>query len=482
VHQVRGVDAAFLSGETPEWHFHVSGLEILDPTGVPDFGFEKFRDVYAKRIHRVPQLRWRLVSGPFGVGWPFFIIDPDFNLDSHLHHIAVPPPGERRSLGRLVGDLIGYKIDRHKPLWEAWFIEGLEGGRAAVLTKIHHSIIDGQTGSDVATILFDTVPDPPPDPEPPPYEPEQPPSNLEVMARSGLTLLRTPDRMLRLSRQLVEQGIASAPFALRQPSAAMPFQAPRTPFNGQLTPNRSFASSSLPMATVKEIKNAAGMKVNDVVLATCAGGLRAELSDMGRLPDRPLIAQVPISTRTDDTRHEIGTQVASMFISLATHVADPLERLRLIHESSQQAKDLHEAIAGKKALNISDAVPPGMFSMAARMWSAAHLDDRTPPVYNLIVSNVAGPPFDLYCAGARVEAMYPLGPLLYGSGLNITVYSNGPKLDVGVMTCRELVADPWPLADRLVDALDELAAATLPRRRRARAPQGARSRERAVRS
>ncbi len=456
---IRGVDAAFLAGETPEWHFHVSALQILNPAGVEDFGFEAFRTVCAQRVHLVPQFRWRLVQPPFRLGWSWFADDPDFDVANHVRHMVVPAPGDCMTLSKVVGDLIGRKLDRSRPLWEMWFIDGLDDGRVAVLTKIHHSIIDGQSGTHAATLLFDLSPDPPPADEPPPYEAEASPSWAQIVARSSLEVIASPLRLVRYGRQVVEQGVAVVPMALGKTPPAMPFRAPHVPFNGQLTPHRGFASAVLALDTVKQLKTATGVKLNDVVLAVCAGVLRSYLHDMHELPGRPLIAQVPVSVRTEASRGDVGTQVASMFVSLATDIADPLERLHAIHQSSIAAKKLQRAIAERRSLGLSDLLPPSMFSAAAQAWSLAHLEARTPPIYNLIISNVAGPPVDFYVAGARIEHVYPLGPLLYGGGLNITFFSNGQTIDVGMITCPELVPDAWAVADRFVPVLQELVAA-----------------------
>lgn len=459
--RVEGVDAAFLAGETPEWHFHVSALQIVDPSTTARFDFETFREVYEQRIHLVPQFRWKLITPPLGLGWSYFADDPDFDLEDHLHHIALPAPGCRTELGRVVGDLIALKIDRRRALWEVWFIDGLEHGRVAILIKVHHAIIDGASGVGMAAALSDLTRPIPFAEDVPPFKPSRLPSPVEISARNAVSVIKVPMRVARLGRDLVQQGLASIPFALGSHPPAMPFQAPPTPFNGQLTPRRGFASTSVSFNRVRQIKEAAGVKLNDVVLAVCAGALRSYLDDRHELPDRPLVAQVPVSTRTEASRSEIGTQVGSMFVSLATHVEDPGERLRSIHHSSIAAKGYRGALAKHHTLGVCDVLPPALFTVAARAWSMAHLEARTPPIYNVIISNVAGPPVDFFVAGARIEKMYLLGPLLYGGGLNITAFSNGDTLDIGLITCRDLLPDPWPLADAFGPALDELAVAIL---------------------
>jgi WS/DGAT/MGAT family acyltransferase len=462
--QVSGPDAAFLYGETDSWQFHVSALAIVDASAVEGFGPELVRELFSRRVHLVPQLRWRLLDPTLGADRPYFVDDPDFDLGRHLHRVAVPAPGDREALGEVVGQLIGRRLDRDRPLWEAWYIEGLQGGRVGVLTKIHHSLIDGTTGSEMATILFDAERAPAAGPQPPPYVPDRRPSSLRIGVDVGRSMLGGAVRTARLGRQLVAQGLSVVPLLARSNRPVIAFQAPRSPFNGQLTAERGFAGVQLPLASVLHVKRSAGVTFNDVVLAVVAGGLRRYLLDHDeRLPDRPLIAQVPVSTRDASNTHDIGTHVGSMFVSLATDVEDPVARLQAIHESADRAKQLYGRLHRHKSLNISDAVSPAMLSIAARLWTAGQLDRRAPPNFNVIVSNVAGPSVELYLAGARIEAMYPLGPLLYGGGLNISVLSSGPpdgaRLHVGVQTCPHLVGDAWSIADAVVESLDELARA-----------------------
>ncbi len=475
MHQIAGADAAFLYAERPEWHFHVSGVMVVDPADAPDFGVDLIRRRLAARLHLMPQFRWKLVSAPLGVDRPIFVDDPDFDLDAHLRHIAVPAPGDDRTLGRLLGQLISYKLDRTRPLWEMWVIEGLAGGRVAVLTKIHHSIVDGVSGSDLATIILDFEPDPGPDPEPPLYEPVPGPSVPRRLLHTATGAAVLPWRQARLAEQTVRQSITYLRHTRRDVAPAGAFQAPRTPFNGSLTPHREFACARIPLADVKEVKNAFDVKLNDVVLAVCSGALRSYLVGHDALPDKPLIAQIPVSVRTDETRDHVGTQVAAMFASLGTDVADPVERLHVIHESTQSAKEMRQALTADRIMGLTDTTPPGLIAIAARMFTSMGIEGRIPPVFNLIVSNVPGPPLDLYLAGARLEALYPLGPLLYGSGVNITCISTARSIDFGFESCPELMPDVWTLAEGIGPALTELLAragpepAPAPKKRRPRA-------------
>lgn len=458
VRQVAGPDAAFLYGERPEWHFHVSALMLLDPSTSDRFSYDEVVRSLEHRVHRAPQFRWKLLEAPLRLRLdrPIWIDDPDFDVRRHVHRVAVPAPADEHALGELVGRLCSFKIDRTRPLWEIWVIEGLADGRVGLLAKIHHSIIDGQSGAELATLLYDFEPNPAPDPEPPPYEPEPAPDLTQRLALGATNAATWPLRASRFGRQLVRQGVTMGRHALGDDSPAQALQAPRTPFNGKLTPDRAFANAAVSLHAAKEVKNAFGVKLNDVLLAISSTALRDQLVELDALPDSSLVAQVPVSLRDDANKDTVGTKVANMFCSLATDEADPAERLRAIHRSAVSGKQMREDLTSHHEVNFTDTTAPALIALAARGWSLAGLDARTPPIFNLIISNVAGPPFELYLAGARIDAMYPMGPLLYGSGVNFTIVSNADRLDFGIMACPNLVPDPWAIADRIGPALDEL--------------------------
>jgi len=437
---------------------HVSAVVIIDPTkGSRPFTYARFMEHVAGRLQFMPQFRWRLVEVPLGLDRPVFVEDPDFDLEAHVHRVGVPAPGGKEQLGNLVGELISLKLDRRRPLWEFWLIEGLEGGKVALLAKVHHAIVDGVSGTELATILMDAEPDPPESPPEPERVVEPMPDGLELLARGVANTMFTPWRVAKFGMQTVRQGVRFVPFVQRTATPPVPFQAPRTSFNDAISPNRRFAYTSVSLDTVKAIRRATDTKVNDIVLAICGGSLRRYLLEGDELPGSPLIAQVPVSLRADDDKTSVGTKVAAMFASLATNIDDPLERLLAIHESTQGAKEMQKALAAEKIMGISETTPPGMINLAARMYTATGLDRTVPPIMNLIISNVPGPPFPLYCAGAPIDALYPMGPLLYGTGINITVFSYRDSVDFGFMTCRELVPEPWRLVDGVHEALAELA-------------------------
>ena len=458
--QMSGQDAAFLYGETPNWHMHVSGLVVIDPSTHPDgWDFQRFRDVLVSRIPEVPQLRYKLVDVPFGLDRPGWAEDGDLDIDYHVRRIGVPQPGDDKELGALVGRLVSYKLNRQKPLWEAWVIEGLEGGRVALLQKMHHSLIDGVSGAGLAEVLLDLTPEP----REPNLEPKESlvgqhvPSQLELLARGVVnTAVRTPFRVARFARQSVQQVAAVAPMATG--NLTLPMQAPRTSLNVDPTPHRSFANMSVDLERVKAVKTAFDVKLNDVVLALCAGAMRDYLIDIDDLPDAPLTAQVPVSMRVDGD-DAVGNKVGSLTCSLATDIEDPVLRLMTIHSSTQAAKEMRQAMAVHQIMGATETTPPGLIALAARMYTRNNLARVLPPASNVVISNVPGPDFPLYIAGGMVESIYPMGPLLMGMSLNITVFSYRGHVDFGFMVCPESVPDPFRIAAGIEKALVELEAA-----------------------
>jgi len=453
------MDVMFLCGETPSWHMHVCSLVVLDPSTVPGgFDAERLRELLAARLATVPQFGWRLREAPFDVDRPVFVEDPDFDAANHFHRLGLPAPGGRAELATLVGDLAGRKLDRSRPLWEIWIVEGLADGRVAVVTKIHHSIIDGASGVDLAVLLMDVSPEPRRIERPPPVV-EALPSPWTLMGRGAVSALATPLRMARYGEQLARQGIVLGRSLLDHTSAGLPFQAPPTSFNRRLTAHRSFAFADVAIADVVQVKDAFGVKMNDVALALVGGALRRYLGARGAVPDRPLIAQVPVSLRSGANQADIGTRVGTMFASLATHIDDPVERLLAIHRSTEEAKELRLRLSSDHSVSLADVLPPTMVRMFTWAYSGLGLEDHVPPIFNVIVSNIRGPSCDLYMGGARVLAAYPLGPLIYGSGLNATVCSLGSNIHFGFVACTEHVPDPWSIADGVAPALDELSLA-----------------------
>nr|WHV03915.1 putative wax ester synthase/acyl-CoA:diacylglycerol acyltransferase [uncultured bacterium] len=439
---------------------HVSALMIVDPSECEEgWSFDRFRDLLVSRMPEVPQLRWRYVDVPLGLDRPYWVEATDIDPDFHCRRIGLPQPGGEKELGEVIGRIVSYKLNRDRPLWEAWVIEGLENGKVAILQKMHHAIIDGVSGAGLAEVLLDleATPRPPSGEQREHLGDPEIPSQAELLVRGVVnTAFKTPFRTARFVRQTVQQLVSAAPVLQGDSKVDLPMTAPRSVFNEDPTPRRSFASARLSLDEVKTLKNAYGVKLNDVVLGLCSAALRHYMEHVGDVPDQSLLAQCPVSLRVEGKEGEIGNKVGSMFSTLATDVDDPAERLAVIHESTQGAKEMREAMAAHQIMGLTETTPPGLINLAARMYTRGPLKTMAPPAVNVVISNVPGPPFPLFVAGCKLDAMYPMGPLLMGMALNITVISYCDHLDFGFMVCPDFIPEPEVIAEGVYLGLKEL--------------------------
>jgi WS/DGAT/MGAT family acyltransferase len=461
-HRLSGTDTFFLFSERATSPMHVGGLTVLDPTGADGFGPDRVWALLAERLPRVPAFLRRLHEVPLGLDCPVWVDDPGFDLDRHVHVATVPAPGGRHEVGAVIGEIMGHRLDRSRPLWDVWYLEGLAEGRVAVLTRTHHAMADGVSGAGLAAALCDL------EPGASPHDPlvavvaEPPPDDAGLVVQGIGHALGTPLRAGRLAFQLARQGIELARAASRREPDATPLAilpAPPTPFNGRVGPDRAFAYSSVPLSVVRDVKARHGVTVNDVLLALMADALRAYLQGVGALPAASLVAAVPVSTRRADD-DELGNRIANMMVPLATDVADPVARLQVIHRAAVRAKKLTTALQACKSLAISEAAPP-VVNRLVWPFVATGMEMLTLAPSNLIISNVPGPTFPLYMGGARIESIIPVSALLLGMGLNVTVMSYLDDIEFGFAADPSGIPDLWALADGVPRALDALADAAM---------------------
>ncbi|WP_431235777.1 WS/DGAT/MGAT family O-acyltransferase [Mycolicibacterium psychrotolerans] len=461
--RLSGLDASFLYLETPSQPLHVCSILELDASTIPGgYSFERLRDELALRVKAIPSFRERLANSFLNLDHPVWVEDEHFEIDRHLHRIGLPAPGGRVELGEICGHLASLPLDRRHPLWETWVIEGVggtdarNGGRLAVLTKVHHAAVDGVTGANLMSQLCSTEPDAPP---PDPVDGQGDTNQLRI-ALGGLGRFAT--RPLTLATKVLPGTISTVVDTVQRAvggrAMAAPFAAPQTKFNASVTAHRNVAFAELDFEDIKTVKNYFGVKVNDVVMALVAGVLRQFLLDRDELPESSLVAMVPVSVH-DRSDRPGRNQVSGMFTKLETHIADPAERLKAIAEANTTAKEHSSAIGATLLQDWSQFAGPAVFGIAMRVYARSRLTEAR-PVHNLVVSNVPGPQIPLYFLGAEVSAMYPLGPIFHGSGLNITVMSLNGKLDVGLISCPELLPDLWDLADDFAVGMKELLDAT----------------------
>jgi len=476
--QLSGVDTNFLNMETATTFGHVSQLTLYERSG---FGsrapYDAIRTNVAERLHLLPPFQRRLVPVPFNLDRPYWIEDGTFDLDFHIRHIGVPPPGDALQLADLVARIIGRPLDRSKPLWELYVLEGLANGDVAMLLKMHHATIDGASGMELLSTLLDADPAGREVPPPPERRPEREPEAWELLARTYASLLAQPARAARVQleamRALGELLAGRArdswnPFdplrTWRDPGEGTqlaPVAAPRTILNRAITAHRRVAFREVSLAELRRIKRAAGTTLNDVVMAICAGGLRRYLARRDDLPDEALIAGVPVSVRTGEEAEKYSNQVSMVFATLATDEADPGKRLDRIHRAMQSAKETQRAIPAQLLQDFSQFTPPALAAQAAGLVANLRLADRVALPCNVVISNVPGPRHALYQAGAELKAFIPVSTVADGMALNITVVSYRDRLDFGLVACREVVPDLWDFMDDLEAALAELSAAFL---------------------
>ena len=472
--RVSTLDAGMLYAETPEMPMHTMGVLVFEPDNAlgtnldEGVAFKWARQRFAERIHLIPPFRRRIVQGPLQIGDPHWIEDPAFDLDRHLVRMTLPSPGGMREFCDFVGEFAGQCLKRDRPLWKAIVVEGLEGGKSALIMKIHHAAMDGGQSAAIASTLLDTSPEgrqvAPPDE---PWVPDREPTLPWLAADSLRTLVGKPRRAVAAATKVASavrgkgQSKPPPPPDLDVSEKAPLFDAPPTPFNAALTPNRSVAFADVSLDDVKAVKRAFGTTVNDVVLAACCASLRSWLAAHGGLPDRPLVATVPVSVRHDGD--EDGNRVSVIRVHLPIQTDDPVERLMSINEETTAAKRRHRSGGGSDILKnvaalINNITVPWMATHLIGVYSSRHLADRVPPLWNIIISNVAGPPVPLYTQGARLLQLFPLGPAQQGSGIDITVMSVVDRLCFGAMACTELVPDVEDIATVFAKEIEVLKA------------------------
>lgn len=462
--RLAGKDAVFLWAETPTTHMQVAFVGIFDPSTMPEGGdltpaevYERFVGLLADRLHLVPKFRQRVVRVPLDLDNPYLVDDPHFDLAYHVRRIALPSPGGRAELEEFVGRFLGRPLDPHRPLWELYVVEGLEDGRWAYVAKVHHALVDGVGGNDMLINLLDLEPEPR-EVEPPeqPWEPQPLPRGLTLLRRAVTGSVRKPLRMVETVRRTAATTTELLRWQFDSSPSSMHVIGPRSLLNGPIGPHRQVAFEQWDLETVKAVKREVGGTVNDVVLAVLGRGLRRFVEEQGQQLTRSLVAAVPISVRRegDDT---FDNQVSGMTVPLHDDVADSREQLRLLREATDGAKERMGAVAATVLSDWSENTVPGLATQAFRFYTRLGLAHRHPPIANVTISNVPGPPVPLYLAGSRMEAMFPLGPVVPNQRVNLTVVSYLDHMYLGVIADREHVPEVGRLAEHVRDEVERLA-------------------------
>jgi WS/DGAT/MGAT family acyltransferase len=454
--RLSAVDASFLAQEKQSSHMHVGAVVIFDG---PPPGRDEFLAHLDARLQRVPRYRQKLAFPPLEAGRPFWIDDPNFNLDYHVRHTALPKPGSEDQLRELAGRIFSQRLDRSKPLWENWIVQGLEGGRFALISKTHHALVDGVSGVDIATVLFDMSPVPAETEAGDGWTPAPEPSDVELVAEGVVGLAKTPFSLagraigaLQRPGETLER-VREAAEGLGEVVWAGMNPAPDVPLNVEIGSHRRVRWVQSRLADFKEIKNTLGGTVNDAVLAVVAGALRRWLHDRGvRTEGVELRALVPVSIRSDDERGSLGNRIAAMRGPLPVYVDDPVERLQVVREGMGELKESKQALGAEVIAALNDFAPPTLLAQASRLNFSTRL-------FNLIVTNVPGPQFPLYLLGREMQEIVPVAFLPEHHALAVAIMSYNGKIDFGLLADYDAMPDIDAFAAHLEESLAELLAA-----------------------
>jgi WS/DGAT/MGAT family acyltransferase len=442
---------------------HIGGVLIFEGPA-PDF--DDYLDHVRSRLHLVPRYRQKLATPPLETGRPLWIDDPDFNIEYHVRHTALPAPGTEEQLFLLASRIASQQLDRSKPLWENWLVEGLEDGRFALISKTHHALVDGISGVDLASVLFDLEREPQtiPDTDLEPWRPEPEPSPAELvlagargMVRAtaglvarGVTAATRPATSLNLIKDTLE-GLGELVWAGLNP-------APETPLNVEIGPHRRYSVVRQQLADYKEVKDALGGTVNDVVLSVVSGALAQWLRSRGiRTEGLEMRALVPVSVRTTDQRGSLGNRLTVMRAPLPVYVDDPVARLRVIRRAMDGLKESKQAVGAATLAAVNNLAPPTVLAQASRLNFSTRL-------FNLLVTNIPGPQLPLYVLGRELEDLFPVAFLPEDHGLAIAIMSYHGGLDYGLLGDYDAMPDIDVVADGIDTALAELLAAARGRR------------------
>ena len=462
-------DAFMLYTETPGSPNQIGSLGIYDPSTAPGgtLSFEQLLDYYGRRVHLGKSFRRRLVRVPFDLDDPWWVEDSAFDLEYHLRHTALPAPGDWQQLCTLVARLHSRPLDLSKPPWEAWLIEGIDAvpgvpvGSVGILVRVHHTAIDGVGGIELLSALLQLQPDDEPPDVPDLWQPERMPSSLELLGRAAISNAQKPLRLARAVAKAIPAA-AQLPGRLRSHEIKLPSLAvPTTRFNARVSAHRAFDAATFSLGELKSIKSAVeGATVNDAVIAVCAGALRIYLDKLGELPEDSLAAVVPMSLRTRDEHGNEGNRVAQFFCDMHTNIADPLERLAAVAESTREAKGSQQALGAQSLQQMSSVLPGALLGLALRANAEIGARTGTTGLLNTQISNIPGPPMPLYCAGAKLLGMYGLGPVVTGAALIHVIMSYCDLVTFSFTTDRALMPVTADYAEALRTSFGELVAAS----------------------
>ncbi|GGG37247.1 WS/DGAT/MGAT family O-acyltransferase [Bizionia arctica] len=462
IQQISGYDAAFLYAESPTSPMHVATLNIVEGS----LKYEDFKEIVASKLHLIPKFRQRLLSVPMNLDYPYWVDDPNFDLDLHLNRMKLPDPSNWKTLRDLTSSLFSSPLDLRRPLWSVHFIEGIDEiaqvpkGSVAIVTKVHHVMIDGSSGVGLLGVLYDSDADGKKKKrtKPKPFNPEPLPDELSLLLKSGYGFLKNPFKIPKTVTETVYSFIkskAASKLSIQKEFSSTKFPVPITIFNGSISAKRTWGTAILSFDRINSLRKVMGGSINDMILVICAGAIRRYLIEREKLPLHPLVANVPISIRNENSS-DMNNQIANMMIQLATHIEDPLERLEYIQEQTMLGKSRHNTLGAKTLAKMADVVPFGLANLAAGLYSKYNIKDLHRPPFNVTITNVPGPRGLLYLNGHKVVSIFGLTPVVDGFGLIIAAFSYNGQVSITTTSDAKTMPDADVFSRYIRESANEL--------------------------
>ncbi len=463
IEQISAQDATFLYAESPTSPMHIGSLTIVEGS----LNFEDFKAILASKLHLMPKFRKRLLNVPFNLDYPYWVDDPNFDIDLHIDRIKLPDPANWKTLREITASIFSGSLDLRRPLWSVSFIEGLDEisqipkGSVAIITKIHHVMIDGASGVGLMGLLFDKDKE---DrrksiPLPKPYEPDPLPDELSLLLKSSSKFIKDPLKApvtIGETALALIKGQANKKLKGKKAFNRRSFSVPRTIFNNNVSPKRTWGTALLSFNRVNTLRKIMGVSVNDMILAICSGALRRYLLEKDKLPSQSLVANVPISIRVEGEQQKMENKISNMLVPIATHIKDPIERLEYIQEQTEIGKSKHKAVGAKSLMKMAESVPFGLANLAAGLYSRYDIKELIRPPFNCTITNVPGPKGLLYLRGHKIVSTFGLTPVLDGFGLIIAAFSYNGQITITTTSDANTMPDADKFSRYIRESANEL--------------------------
>ena len=463
IQQVSGQDATFLYAESPTSPMHIATLTIVEGS----IEFNDFKEIVASKLHLIPKFRKKLLNVPMNLDYPYWVDDPNFDIDLHINRLKLPDPANWKTLREMTSSIFSSPLDLRRPLWSIDFIEGLDEvsqvpkGSIAIVSKIHHVMIDGSSGVGIMSILFDKSEDDKNEKpsRPKPYEPEPLPDEVSLLIKSAYGFFKNPLKVPKLIGETAFsfiKGRINSPLNSKKTSLRSSYATPKTIFNESVSPKRTWGTAILSFDRINTLRKIMDVSINDLILAICAGAIRRYLEEREKLPVQPLVANVPISIRVKGEEQKMNNQISNMLVKIGTHIKNPIERLEYIQEQTTLGKSKKKAIGAKAFSKMADAVPFGLANLAAGLYSKYNIKEFHRPPFNVTITNVPGPQNPLYLKGHKIVGIFGLTPVLDGFGLIIAAFSYNGLVSITTTSDAKTMPDADKFSRYIRESANEL--------------------------